>query len=434
MLVEFSVENFLSFRERVSLSLVKAHGDEWARTNTICHDVPSTPSLLRSVAIYGPNAAGKSNLITAMQFMRYMVLRSATEMQSGDSLSVTPFLLDEHCASNPSVFEIHFISDNVRYQYGFAVTKERISEEWLFAYPKGRPQRWIDRQFDEKNGEYIWGKTNKLVGNRQLWQNSTRSNALFLSTAIQLNNQQLQPVFDWFFRIFNELRVGNVLWAGDWTRSISIELCEREEKRNKVMDFLRAADVGIEDIELEKEEVDFSRLPKEFSEQLRTQFEKEFKNQFYDSVKTTHVDASNNKVVFDLRDESDGTQKIFALSGPWLEALEHGYVLAVDDLHDQLHPLIFKFLVSLFHNSGTGNAQLVFTTHDTTVLDSNTLRRDQIWFCEKNESRASELIPLTDFKPRKKVENLRKGYLSGRYGGLPHVGRHEDNSGAVSGQ
>ncbi len=416
MLVEFSVENFLSFREPARLSLVKGHGNELVDTNTIDHNVPGTPSLLRSAGIIGPNAAGKSNLIKAMQIMVRLVRKSASESQSGDILPVVPFRLDEHSVTNPSVFEMSFVSENVRYQYGFAANKERITEEWLLAYPKGRPQRWIDRRFDDENKEYVWGNMDKLSGKKHLWQNATRSNALFLSTAIQLNSQQLQPVFKWFSEKLH------VLGVGYWSQGFSIELCEQEETKKKVMEFMHAADVGIDDIEVEIEPIDVGALPSDFPESVKRQIEEDMKGKSFAKVKTAHVNDRHKKVVFDLEDESDGTQKLFDLSGPWLDTLEHGYVLVVDELHDQLHPLILKFLINLFHVDRSGNAQLVFTTHDTYVLDSDTLRRDQVWFCEKNVSQATELFPLTDFRPRKKVENLEKRYLSGRYGALPYIG------------
>ncbi len=416
MLVEFSVKNFLSFREPVRLSLVKGHGNELIHSNTIDHNVPGTPSLVRSAAIFGPNAAGKSNLIKAMQFMVWLVRKSASESQSGDFLPVVPFRLDERSAKNPSVFEMSFISENVRYQYGFAATRERITEEWLLAYPRGRPQRWIDRRFDDENERYIWGNTEKLVGKKHLWQNATRSNALFLSTAVQLNSQQLLPVFQWFSEKLHVLGVDQLRYG------LPIELFEQEETKDKVMEFLRAADVGIDDFEVELDKVDLGNLPSDIPHSFKRQLEEDLKGKSFAKVKIAHIDDRNKKVVFDLEDESDGTQKIFDLAVPWLDTLEHGYVLVVDELHDQLHPLILKFLINLFHVNDKGNAQLIFTTHDTSVLESNTLRRDQIWFCEKKESQATELFPLTDFRPRKKVENLEKKYLSGRYGALPYIG------------
>ncbi len=419
MLIEFTVRNFLSIREAASLSLVKGSGDELQDTNAMVPDAPGTLPLVRSAAIYGPNAAGKSNLIKALKVMGKMVRESARESQAGEPLPVTPFLLDEGSAAKPSEFEVHFISEGVRYQYGFAATRERVTEEWLLAYPKARPQRWIDRRYDEKHQTYVWGSMDKLTGKKQLWQEATRPNALFLSTAIQLNNQQLQPVFKWFADTLH------VAGFGRWHPGFSIELCEEEGARKEVVSFLRAADIDIDDVELEERKFDINALPDDMPDSLRKEISREFEGKPIVSVKTVHILDSGRKVLFDLEDESDGTQKIFALAGPWLDTLEHGYVLVIDELHDNLHPLIVRFLVKLFHDPETNpkNAQLIFTTHDTSILDQEVFRRDQIWFCEKDESRSTMLIPLTDFRPRKKVENLERGYLSGRYGALPHVRR-----------
>lgn len=418
MLIEFTVQNFLSFREPAHFSLVKGSTSELEDTHVIRHDALSTPSLLRSAAIYGPNAAGKSNLIKAMKVMEWMVLKSASETQTGEPLSVTPFLLNEASAEHPCEFEMHFISEGVRYQYGFAATQERITEEWLLAYPKGRPQRWIDRRYDNKNQTYVWGTMDKLAGKKQLWQEATRPNALFLSTAIQLNNQQLQPVFKWFSKI---LRVAGF---GRWHPGFSIEMCEQEDTRKDVISFLRAADIDIDDVKLEEKKFDIRALPDGLSGSVKNQLAKEFKDDPIINVKTAHTLDSGKKVFFDLDDESDGTQKIFALAGPWKDTLNHGYVLIVDELHDNLHPVIVQYLVNLFHDSETNpkDAQLVFTTHDTSILNQDVFRRDQVWFCEKDESHSTVLFPLTDFRPRKE-ENLERRYLSGRYGALPYVSK-----------
>lgn len=413
MLIQFTVRNLLSIREPAKLSLVKGGGSELQDVNVIWHDAPSTPSLLRSAVIYGPNAAGKSNFIKSMQVMQQMVLESASKTQAGEPLSVTPFLFDDVSVTQPCEFEVLFVSEGVRYQYGFAATRERITEEWLLSYPKGRAQRWIDRRYDSKNQTYVWGKVGKLVGKKRLWQEATRPNALFLSTAIQLNNRQLQPIFRWFSTI---LRVAEF---NRWHLNLSIKLCEKEAIKKGIISYLHAADIDIDDIELEKKKFNTIKLPDDFSDSLKDQL----KEKFVYNVKTAHMLDSGKKVFLDLNDESNGTQKVFALSVPWMDALDHGYVLFVDELHDNLHPLIVKFLVQLFHDPETNpnNAQLVLTTHDTSILRQDMFRRDQVWFCEKDESRSTVLFPLTDFKPRKKVENLERGYLSGRYGALPYV-------------
>ncbi|GBE01054.1 MAG TPA: ATP-binding protein [Nitrospirae bacterium] len=417
MLIEFNVTNYLSIREQTTLSLVKAKSEELKSTNTFVPEAPVTPELLRSSALYGANAAGKSNFIKALQFMRGLVIRSAKESQAGEKLAVTTFLLDETSKKKPSEFEVTFVSQGVRYQYGFAVTQERIIEEWLLAYPKGRPQRWIERAYDEKSQAYVWGKMEKLSGQKQLWQAATRSNALFLSTAIQLNNQQLTPVFEWFS---STLHVAGI---GAWSPRFSIKLCENIETRNKIISFLKGADVDIDDIQLEKERFNKENLPDDMPDEFKKQIEEEFGDKPIVNVKTGHSLTSGKKVLFDIADESDGTQKIFALAGPWIDTLKNGYVLVIDELHDNLHPLMVKFLINLFHCRETNpkNAQLIITTHDTSILNQEMFRRDQIWFCEKDKEQSSKLYPLTDFSPRKGVENLERGYLAGRYGALPYL-------------
>ncbi len=417
MLIEFNVTNYLSIREQTTLSLVKAKSEELKSTNTFVPGAPATPELLRSSALYGANAAGKSNFIKALLFMKGLVMRSASESQAGEKLAITTFLLDETSKKKPSEFEVTFVSQGIRYQYGFAVTQERIIEEWLLAYPKGRPQRWIERSYNEKSQAYVWGKMEKLSGQKQLWQAATRSNALFLSTAIQLNNQQLKPVFEWFS---STLHVAGI---GAWSPSFSMELCENLETKNRIIRFLKAADVDIDDIQLEKEKFNKENLPEDMPDEFKKQIAEEFGDKLIVNVKTAHFLTSGKKVLFDLANESDGTQKIFALAGPWLDSLENGYVLVIDELHDNLHPLMVKFLVNLFHCRETNpkNAQLIFTTHDTFILNQEVFRRDQIWFCEKDKDQSSKLYPLTDFSPRKGVENLERGYLAGRYGALPYL-------------
>lgn len=417
MLIEFSIKNFLSFREKTTLSLISAKGVELKDSNTFDPKTPSTPILLQSSVIYGANAAGKSNLIVALETMQGLVLLSARESQANEALSITPFLLDNTSANLPSEFEVSFISEGVRYQYGFAATKERITEEWLLAYPKGSPQRWIERIYDEKTQSYSWGAMRGLSGQKQVWQDATRDNALFLSTAMQLNSKQLKPVFSWFEKILH------VASGGKWRNGFSIEQCKKPTAKKDILRFLKAADLDIEDIKLETEKFDPEMLPKDFPDSLKRGLEEKYKDKPMIQVKTSHTLSTGEKVLFDLNVESDGTQKIFALAGPWLDSLEHGYVLVIDELHDNLHPLMVKFLVGLFHDKETNpkGAQLIFSTHDTSILNQEVFRRDQVWFCEKDTEQSSTLRPLSDFSPRKGTENLEKGYLSGRYGALPYL-------------
>ncbi|MCA1779719.1 MAG: ATP-binding protein [Xanthomonadaceae bacterium] len=416
MLIEMSVTNFRSFRETQTFSLVKGGGDERVETNSFAVDAPNNIRLLRSAAIYGPNASGKSNLLLALQAMRRMVLESAINLQRGDPLPVIPFRLSPVTRKLPSEFEITFLVEGVRYQYGFAATAERIHEEWLLAYPKVRAQRWFGRVWNPDHKRYDWELGNNLTGEKQLWQKSTRDNALFLSTAVQLNSEQLRPVFDWFR---TTLRLANV---DGWGPVFSASLCENSEKA-QVMNFLRAADLHIDDILVESRPFDLEALPKDMPEPLRDVIAGDMKGKKIIDIETIHKDDDGEAVTFDLDDESDGTQKLFSFAGPWIDSLTNGYVLFIDELHNSLHPRLVQFLVQLFHDPTTNpkNAQLIFTTHETSILNQEVFRRDQIWFCEKNKGQATELYPLTDFSPRKGRENLEAAYLSGRYGALPFV-------------
>lgn len=417
MLVEFTVKNYRSIKEEQVFSMVKAKGDELDISNCFNPDAPASVTLLRSAAIYGANAAGKSNVIRAMMEMESIVRNSASSSQEGDAISVTPFLFDESSSSEPTEFEMIFISEGVRYQFGFCSTKTHITEEWLIAYPKGRAQRWYSRSFNEKKNASEYKFSDYLLGQKSVWQNSTRSNALFLSTAVQLNSDQLKPVFNWFKE---SLRPANV---GGWGPGFTASLCEGEKSKAKVLEFLKAADLGIHDIRIDKEKFDPDSISEDLPDSIREQIIKGMKDHDIIDIKTIHKSESGKSIALDFDAESDGTQKLFSFAGPWLDALNKGFVLVIDELHDNLHPKMVEYLVNLFHNDKTNpnNAQLIFTTHETSILNQDIFRRDQIWFCEKDEKEATSLYPLTDFSPRKDRENIELGYLSGRYGALPFI-------------
>ncbi len=415
MLIEFSVKNWRSINSEQRLSLTAATGKELIDANTFQPQAPATGRLLRSAAIYGPNAAGKSNLISALVLLKQMVLFSASKSQLGDEIDVRAFRLDSQTQAQPSEFEIIFVANGVRYQYGFAADRTRIIEEWLFAFPAGRPQRWLGRLWDGER--YQWETASALTGPKQLWQESTRENALFLSTAVQLNSKQLLAVFDWFK---NTLKIANI--AG-WHPQMTSKLCKEEVTRRKVVAFLKAADLDIEDMQVDTEKFSAKHFPSNLPKDILDNLIDDFKEKEFIEIKTIHRSAQGEQVVFELDEESAGTRKIFSLAGPCLEALEQGAVFIIDELNDKLHPKMLEFLIQLFHDNKTNakNAKLIFTTHDTSNLNQKIFRRDQIWFCEKNQEQATQLFPLTDFSPRKGRENLEESYLAGRYGALPYI-------------
>ncbi len=419
MLIEFSVANYRSFLTTQSLTIVANTASELREENSFVSPVSSLPRLLSSAVVYGPNASGKSNIVQAIAFMKSFVLSSAKESQEGEKIDATPFLFNRQNSQNPSEFESLFIQDGIRYQYGFSVNSKRVTGEWLFAYPEGRAQKWFERNFDPETQKDVWYFGPKFTGHRKVWQDATRSNALFLSTAIQLNNEQLKPVFNWFDHKLVVFTQGTSINPG-----FSTNECEEEKKKKKILKFMNAADLSITDISLEKKDFSMDDLPHEMPQGIKEEVANDLKGKKLTRLFFMHPSSENSEEVpLELNEESAGTQKLFALAGPWLDVLDNGFVFFVDELDASLHPTMVRFLLSLFHNPETNrhNAQLVFTTHDTTVLDQSLMRRDQIWFVEKNDENATILYPLSDYKPRK-GEALQKGYLYGRYGAIPFPG------------
>ena len=393
MLIEFRVSNFRSLRDEQVLSLVASNDKSLASTHTVPTGVGAAPTLLRSAAIYGPNAGGKSNLIKALQYMRGVVVESAT-IAPNQPFSVQPFRLDAAFAGMPTEFEVTFLIDGVRYQYGFAMNAERILSEHLLVYKAFKPQHWFTRRHDPATGRDVYDFGPALKGQKSVWESATRPNALFLSMAVQLNSEQLAPVFDWFARqlvVFNEHAMLNP--------RVTLQMLRDPAAKRSICAFLNAADISIADIDV------VTRKDHE------------------DELRFTHA-TSKGAAVFGITEESSGTRNLLFMIGPILDIVRNGLTLVVDELDTSLHTLLVRRIIQLFHDTDLNRcgAQLVFTTHDTSLLDAhNLLRRDQVWFVEKDRDQASRLYSLTEFSPRK-GEALERGYLMGRYGGLPILG------------
>lgn len=416
MLVEFRVSNFRSFLEEQVFTLVE---ERKSRSTLVLDNAFEAPGLnglklLKTAAIYGPNASGKSNLLMALNAMKRIV----TESSQRGSLRpyVEPFKLDDESTNSPSSFEIIFIANDVRYQYGFCLTQYQIYEEWLYAFPKGKAQQWFSRIWDDEEQTYYWKFSSNLLGPKQIWKTSTRKNALFLSTAVQLNSEQLKPIFDWFQ---TKLQILDNL---GFSPQYSKEYCLDNKGLNEILRMLKAADLSIEGILLKKE--DFT-VPDIYPKNLKEIILKKLSETKVLNVGLQHRSTSGEVITFDLDDESSGTQNFFALSGPILDVLSNGYVLVIDELNSSLHPSLVRFLVSLFHSKkiNTKNAQLIFTTHDTSILSNRKIfQQDQIWFVEKDRKlNSSKIYPLSDFPATKAKENLEAFYLSGRYGAVPFL-------------
>jgi len=409
MLIEFRVRNYRSIRDEVVISFVASNDKKLGESHLAETGIKTLPNLLRSALIYGPNASGKSTLLQALAFMRGVVAESAMLMPPGQTFNVQPFRLDKDWVAQPTEFEITFLLGGVRHQYGFSLTPERIVDEWLLVYRTAKPQQWFRRTFDQASQSSTFEFSTHLTGPRKLWQETTRPNALFLSTAAQLNSEMIGPVFRWLVE-------QPIYFAAGLSPlpDLTTQLLQTEVGKRAVRDFLASADISISDV-LSVPRQGFhqnimfgpegTQVTREEREILTPQF----------VHNTEHGSAS-----FELHEESQGTQRLYALAAPVLDVLKHGRLLIVDELDSSLHPLLVRRLVRMFHQPELNphGAQLLFTTHDTSLLDRTLFRRDQIWFTEKDRDQATRLYPLTDFSPRES-EAWEKGYLIGRYGAVP---------------
>jgi len=427
MLVEFKVGNYRSFREEQTLSLVASKDTE---LNENCVNQGKL-RLLKAVGIYGPNASGKSNLIKALSTMRDIIQKSA---KPGEKLPVTPFKLDDKYNKKPSSFEVTFYHREVRYQYGFTATSERVYDEWLCAYPEGYTQTWFERKFNKKTGKTNWDwKSKKLKGERENLKDKTRDNVLFLSVGAIWNNKQLSTVYEWFSE---KIRV---ILPSDRSPVVTIEMLmsiEKDERKRLsssiINNMMRRADLGIQGINIEKKEFDLKKVkfPSDMSEEARKEISRKLKGKI--EVEFIHrVEPTNKVVLFSSAEESDGTRRFFELAGLWSLAILNGVTLLVDEIESSLHPYLVNELIKFFQNSELKRkgAQLIFATHDTTLLDPELFRRDQIWFTEKDKGGGTQLYSMSDYKERKprKGEAMQKGYLAGRYGAIPIIEAFELN-------
>lgn len=414
MLIEFRVKNFRSLRDEQVLSLVASKDKSLQDTHTLSTGVNAVPNLLRSAVVYGANASGKSNLLKALQYMRGVVVESATVIQPGQPYGVQPFRLDPESAAQPSEFEATFLLAGVRYQYGFSMNTKRILSEHLLVYKAFKPQRWFERYLDSETGKDVYEFSSSFKGQKTVWEGATRPNSLFLSMAVQLNSEVLRPVFDWFT---NQLVIVNEI--NRLNPQVSIQKLQQTENRKAICNFLAAADISIADIDVVTRKVPGQALHFDLAAgktEVRSEEMEEHQLRFH------HV-TEKGDAVFEIGDESSGTRNLLFLSGPVLEILTKDITLVIDELDTSLHTLLVRELVRLFHTPeiNTGGAQLVFSTHDTSLLDAPDLfRRDQIWLVEKDRDQASQLVALAEFSPRKN-EALERGYLMGRYGGVPFI-------------
>lgn len=425
MLIEFKTANFRSIREEQTFSLVSSNAVKDLENCLIETQLSGLSGLrfLKGAAIYGANASGKSNLIQALHFLSNFVQQSATTIQPGDPTGTEPFKLDRDSVNKPSEFEATFVTANVRYVYGVSLTRERVTEEYLFAYPNGSPQRWFHRTYNAEQKIYEWAKPSTAFKQDKSLQDKTRENSLFLSVGPQFNHEQLTPVFTWFKKElrFIHLNAENVRLRPRFTA----KKLNSPEYHDRILNLLKSADFGITDAKAEEREFQVDEVKEKVPPDVLTEILASGGKVKVSKTEITLIHQAKNidPVAMDFdNEESAGTRRFFSLAGPWLDILDNGYTVFIDEIETSLHPVLVRELLKLLFCSrnNTKGAQVVFTTHNPFLLDNSLIRRDQVWFAEKTPEGATHLYPLTDYKPRKD-EALAKGYLAGRYGAIPFL-------------
>jgi len=424
MLIEFALSNYRSFasEQRLNMSAGRFHSP---RIGAVINSGARTcPNILRCAAILGANGSGKSSFVLGMNFLQSFIATSAQSTQIGDRIPVQRNRLDSDHRDDPSTFEISFFYKETEFTYRLAVDQKVVHEESLHSRANGKP---LIELFSRKlnNGATSWNIGNLPGDQGELWKKSTRQNASFLSTAVQLNSEALAIPFEWLTRKLRILTSKEDFPAAH-TAHLIVDHID-DGCRDEVLDLIRESDLGIRDVSVEERKFDVDLLPDEMPDDVRKAMLEDLKDQTFYKTRFTHRDSIGKDIILELEDESDGTQKIYEMAGAWVSSLRHGYTLVVDELETSLHPYIVRMLVQMFQNPRTSDStsQLIFTSHSDSLLDAQILERDQFWFVEKRAKYRSEMIPLIDYRPRKD-EALRRNYLRGAYGGvpvLPHVKR-----------
>ena len=412
MIISFSVKNFKTFKKKATISLLASNYDKTTRVEeNIFSDNIFNLKILKSSVIYGANASGKSKFLEALLFMKSFVIESSKETQKGDLISVVPFKLSTVSENENTEFEIVFVQKNTIFRYGFEVNKNIVAAEWLYRKQKIKEVELFYREEQEFDVHKEMIKAIKISK-----EGLVRDNALFISVAAQFNDETSITIIEWF----KQLKTLSGLFEESY-KGFTLGKTEEPIQKSKILELLKAADLGIDNVELTI--LDDSNIPNDVPKELRDKLIKAVKDgdKIVSDVLMSHKKFdSSGKVVGNVSfsvddDESAGTNKFFALTGPIL-----------DELDSKLHPNLVCKIVSLFNSKELNkqNAQLIFNTHDTNLLSSGLFRRDQIWFTEKDKYGAASLYSLADFKEQRvrKEEAFEDNYIRGKYGAVPYMG------------
>lgn len=418
MLIQFSVTNFLSFRDETVLSL-STNKDNSHSENLLSF---KNERILPSVAIYGANAAGKSNLHKALTAAIIMI-RNSNNLQVDQPLMVTPFLLDSKSRFDKTKFDFIYTYNDVKYEYGFVLDSNYVWEEYLYEYKSSKPSLIFERS--EINKYKFTTKTKSQLS--QIVDKNT-SNKLFLATATSWNSDLTRDAYMWFATMIDTYDSQNL-------EDLMYTEFDRHQNNNDsslntfMLHLLQKADINISNFNYESIKREVNQLPFELPPELQglmNPIPSAKKVLEQRRIVTSHQVVENGeKKEYPLNyfDESNGTKRLFTYGPVLKNALENGRTIIIDEIDNALHPAMTKSLIEMFQNPNINknNAQLIFNTHEISLLDLNLFRRDQIYFVEKNnKTGVSDLYSLDEFSPRKS-ENIQKGYLQGRYGAMPFV-------------
>lgn len=418
MLIQFSVENFMSIKDKVTLSMLTGKGDDHFDNFT---EINKSQNVLNTVAIYGANASGKSNLFKALTAAIILVRKSSFMSINQKLMEIVPFKFNSESIKAPSKFEFIFTTKGIKYAYGFSADQDKIHEEYLYQYLTAKPSKIFERK-NTNEYDYVLTEQKELAG---IIERNTE-NKLLLSTATTWNYEKTKDAYLWFAEEIDTFNDYSSL------TNISFDKYEKDttgELKKFTLNLMKEADINIDNYTIDKQDIARENITDPFLLNLMRSNPDGVIKAETRKVSTEHYiedEEGNKKEVpsLNLIEESDGTINLFFLSPMLKETFEKGKTMVIDEIDRSLHPLLVKYIIGLFHDKdiNKNGAQLIFNTHDTNLLDLETFRRDQIYFAEKNHKTGeSTLFALDEFSVRKR-ENVKQGYLLGRYGAIPLLG------------
>lgn len=411
MIIEFSVENFRSFKDKVTLNMDSSSSKKIPR-NLI--NLDSGNNLLKSALIYGANSAGKSNLIEAIGFMKKMVMGSHNFNVNSKIPYVVPFKLSKATQNKPSKFELIFLFGGKTYKYGFSCNSTKVFEEYLFETSTKKEKLMFSRN---NTTNYDFGVD---IEKQELYKSQTIDNTLYISRATQLGYDKTKKIYDYFSENIIVNMHGTHVDTSNWIDYTITKIKNNPKFKEKILDVLKKADFGgIENFLIKTQRVPVRKLTISISNADPSFESTDDFNDAY-KVQTMHRTDDGKIVYLDLNDESEGTRKTLSILGPLLNIMEKNKVLFIDELDSSLHPEITRMIVKLFNSKNNKNGQLIFTTHDTTLLDNELFRKDQIYFCSKEQNSFTILSSLLDYDIRQDID-FERAYLNGRIGGVPFI-------------